>query len=449
MKKLFAICVCALLLVQISCKKDKDEEPQPIETNEGLDPMLTNDEAAVLDSIPETSRTLDDIFYENGQSVRDFLEQNDIDFLNEFPSDRVEALTRAPRFQKDLFIGRMTAVGLFLCNRPARKADMAAPQQENGLAYSYGSKQYQQRKAPNAGVCTDPVYGLDCSGMMYNMGFKSGLDKLLDGQDKDVAHLAVEENWNKAFRQSVKYTSLRMINKGHLDLALLEFGDLVVYPKHIGFYIGNGEILQSNGQGDDPADCAENLTTRRGPRVIGIPANSWLGNNYNVLRVADNSTAIFSGAPGVFGNVKFFVITDDGTQWPAAIAGANPVPGLSYYAIGFSPTDTFGNHRISMQIYVPSLNVGSYPFGTVEAPTCYIITGETGATQWGTIYLTPPEYQEFNSGIVYIDEKKVEGDGKTYIYGSYSGNITFMDQTIIPPAVSVGAVSGDFTALVQ
>ena len=48
----------------------------------------------------------------------------------------------------------------------------------NYLAYSWGGKEHTIRKAPPGAntVCTHQIYGLDCSGFIYQLFKKGGVD---------------------------------------------------------------------------------------------------------------------------------------------------------------------------------------------------------------------------------------------------------------------------------
>ena len=178
----FLFIVIPLVMSLVRCTENDSSDPVP---NDSVDVALTDDQAAFLATLEDTVIHLEDIFFENGQNVLTFLEEHDPDFLEAYPygrTSKTKALT--PFQQKNLFLSKMYVMGYYLTDdsqhtHPSAGDDSPA---QTGLAYSWGSKDYNIRQIPPvASGCMDKkIYGLDCTGMIWAMTQAANLTVVLD-----------------------------------------------------------------------------------------------------------------------------------------------------------------------------------------------------------------------------------------------------------------------------
>ena len=285
-----------------SCKKKEDAltpapAPDSIPAATG-DVPLTDDQSAFLATVQDTFIRLEDIILDDGQNVRSFLEINDPDFLLTYPSRGVSSTAAlSPREQKNMFLSRMFTVGNYLVDdtkhtHPAGGANEPA---QTGLAYSWGSKDYNIRQLPPTkaevtslcpGGCNDlKIYGLDCTGMIYNMTTLSFLPPVQPKSNYFMGTIVNAELWTTAFRYSTDYQDLKMKDKGQLTKAEMINGDMIFWGRHVGVYI-NGWFYQSNGKSCKPG-CNNNLSQGSGPRCISLAEVLGYGlGSYKVFRIS-------------------------------------------------------------------------------------------------------------------------------------------------------------------
>ncbi len=193
----------------------------------------------------------------------------------------------------------MTKVALFLTNRNNFKFDKEGDNKpaQNGLAYSFGSRIYHLRQLPPAGQCTDEVFGLDCSGFVYQVLLKAGIYL-------DLPTYADLQRQPKTIEDAIKagypeMTKIKVEDLGKLSSSKFECGDIIYWKNsngvayHIGIVLkdasGNLAIAQSNGVSS--GSCENNYGLSRGPRFSNInkailPASeNGFGDNYGIVRV--------------------------------------------------------------------------------------------------------------------------------------------------------------------
>lgn len=134
----------------LSCSED-DNEPSGPNPADSVDLPLSDEDAAFLATLPDTIIQLQDILFDDGQNAKDFLEANDPDFLETYPSGRIrKTKANSPHQQKLLFLSRMFAMGNYLVDdaNHTYPSDGANSPAQTGLAYSWGSKDYNIRQIP-------------------------------------------------------------------------------------------------------------------------------------------------------------------------------------------------------------------------------------------------------------------------------------------------------------
>jgi uncharacterized protein (TIGR02145 family) len=275
--------IAGLLIFSLSwaCKKE-----HPSSTLAPTSDVLTEMQLTLLESLPDTFVQLEDMILENGVDVRSYLESNDPDFLISFPSGRIGETTESHlsrQEQKLLLMARVSTVGNYLVWDENHQHDSIAPDSpaQNGLAYSFGSRDHSIRQVPSFGDCRDKkIFGLDCSGMLYTMLSISELTGIEPPANFTVATTRDTGKWNRALRNSI-YDSLKVIDKGQLPLSDIRFGDIIYWTSHVGWSIGNC-IYQSYGRGGLPG-CRNNLQADKGPRML--PLNQDWMNEFGAYRV--------------------------------------------------------------------------------------------------------------------------------------------------------------------
>jgi hypothetical protein len=158
---------------------------------------------------------------------------------------------------------------------------------QNGLAYVYGSRSISSPAIYPTAACQELLFGLDCSGMIYEMAAASNL-KIPAGNTKNYVNTAL---WNTAFDTSSYFQGLQMADSGSLPPAKIQAGDIIVCPDvHMGMVFNNGNSLSVfNSLGKTSYQCSENSDLAHGP-VISKNLSTWLQKvlvspNYHVLRV--------------------------------------------------------------------------------------------------------------------------------------------------------------------
>ncbi|MBA4056971.1 MAG: hypothetical protein C0490_19810 [Marivirga sp.] len=128
------------------------------------------------------------------------------------------------------------------------------------------------------------IYGLDCSGTIYNMTHAAGLS-VVPGDEFKISNISSAEKWTNAFKASADYKDLEMKDMGQLPPGKINNGDVILWGGHGGVFL-YGWFYQSNGTGEAPG-CQDNLQPGKGPRMISLAdVLSWRGlGSYKVFRV--------------------------------------------------------------------------------------------------------------------------------------------------------------------
>jgi hypothetical protein len=272
---------------------------QPVE-------LLGEDDASILDKLPNLIVPLDSIIMEDGQSVQQFLNRYGLARQRQNrPSQVTETLINTKENQKKLYQANITKWGDYLVTDSnfVHSADDITPPLV-GLNYMPGGKQYQLPQNPTVGGCMDSLYyGLDCSGMVYIITTKAGLPAVVPKAMFSVANISDTAKWNRAFRSTkdmdIKYDSLVMdqLTKEQCPKDSFKLGDVIIWPQgpHVGIVL-NTAIYQSNGSFDAPG-CKSNRSDSRGPTIKPL-TQAWLdafgGGNYMVFRVGFKKFTVFN-----------------------------------------------------------------------------------------------------------------------------------------------------------
>ena len=287
MKKLINLLLILGILFFITCKKNTDDTLNSLDAE-----SLKSEDVAYIENLSQSTYTASDGILPNGRTVYDFLAENDPTFLQNLGKTKKTLLdikTLGTQAKKNLIIARMQAIAVYLTDRTKHtfSSEGSKKPAQIGLAYSYGSKDYKIRQAPPAGSCKEQLYGLDCSGFIYQLAISAGL-KFPQGS-ADTQRKVV--TWENAFKANPEYSKLKMQDFGQLSISELESGDIIYWTeggvaKHIGIVLktANGlAVFQSNGASG--GTCEKNYGTKRGPRQISLQNLSWFGSTYGIVRI--------------------------------------------------------------------------------------------------------------------------------------------------------------------
>ena len=277
-----------------------------------LDEPMDDEFEAQIALLSDTVIPTQDLFFEDGQSIYEFLQEFDPAWLEDPPYSRstivTDASTLTAKEQKKLFLGRM----FDMANHLVTRSNHVSTNQPNGLAYVFGGKHIQApinpagpndpyggtSCPPDPGCSNQLLKGLDCSGMLGLMAQRSGVP-IMSGPSGAQANA---QNWNNRFNASnshkfskLKYTQL---SAAQVIPNQLKQGDIISIPGHIGIILSpeNSSSLlmyQSNGQPrlcptSSSQPCTNNTSNSRGSRTLIIGSGSWnalFGTNYTVLRL--------------------------------------------------------------------------------------------------------------------------------------------------------------------
>jgi hypothetical protein len=284
---------CSLIL--FNCTRIvEDPQPEQVVTD-----VIDEELMAAIGAIPTGNYRLADLMLPSGESVLTFLQENDPEFLAEQKrlGGRLAAVV-GPQAKKNLIIARMQTVAYRLCDRNKfyPKGSYANEPEHYGLAYSFGQRNYTIRAAPPTGACRMyKVFGLDCSGFIYNVFKESGFDMGLPitaNKQRDTLFLRT------LFQKDPDLAKIKVKDLGQIPLNDFKAGDIVYWKpsvnaaaSHIGIVLldktGNKGIFQSNGTGTNSNKCLLNFTDTKGCRQVPTDAANGkdFGKVWGIVRV--------------------------------------------------------------------------------------------------------------------------------------------------------------------
>lgn len=352
---------------------------------------------------------------------------------------------QSPADFKKTCIAKMIQMGDYLVgltNAPGQSGFPGAAAQTK-LAYSFGSKQYTAPAVPKAGCCTETLYGLDCSGLVYQCALFAGLS-VVDGTAQDQGKTnawVIPPTWG---------ISILDVTTQVVPSAAYQDGDIVVWKTgptsgHIGIVANNGKsVIQSNGGPGcltmgpgcsvktpckDSGQCTTNFNSSHGPReVLMSTIITWphLGKPTIVLRLsggspwsrfhANNQNTGRGVGGGAAGSLKWKfgtgnqagsspAIGDDGSIYIGDEAGY--VYSLSGLTGAVKWKFQTGKQISSCPAVAPD---GSVYVGSDDS-VVYALNGATGAPKW-----------KFPTGDRVASSPAIGSDGTVYI-GSDDKNL--------------------------
>lgn len=288
----------ALLFTFNACKKDANDEPYvQLSDPEALSP----EEIQILDGIPEaTGFSTTTVVLPNGETLADYLEEVDRPFGEKWMATGTDAYNDlGPQDARNLMIARLAAVALNLTDRSKHQfeAEGDGKPAQNGIAYSWGSKDYTKRQVPpgDGTICNEAVYGLDASGFIFQLFAEAGVPIAKESADKQRQPDALQQALKSAIAALDK---VKVEDLGAIPTANFEAGDIIYWTNssgvatHIGLVLKNKDgklaVFQSNGAASgDAEECAKNLGDTRGARRLQLNDPYWFGQSkpYAITRI--------------------------------------------------------------------------------------------------------------------------------------------------------------------
>lgn len=295
-----------LFVFMSSCQKEENN-PETIVENE----FLTEEENEIIVNLPDAEGyDIESIVLPNGELLSIFMEEYENSTLKStnFSDDE-----NWSNLMELMLIKVKTILGALEFTE--REKFQYPDEGENkpkqyGLAYGWGNKNHTVRRSPSLSksACEYKIYGLDCSGLVYQSFLKAGVELAKNGEISANA-IRKGEKLKEAIEESYpelkKHFSIE--DKGQISKEALRTADLVYWlsgsnPYHIGIVVqkvdGRFAVIQSNGTVND---CDLNLTKSRGPRIIEMDDENWFGSStkwgitrmiesYSVVKTKDVST---------------------------------------------------------------------------------------------------------------------------------------------------------------
>jgi len=237
---------------------------------------LSDEEARILDTTEEANYGLNDIVLPNGESLGSFLAK----------------ITRDQN-PKMTLIAKMLEKAVELTDRTKRHPEEGANMPEQwGLGYSYGSRDYANRDVPpyrnppnaDGSTCTEKIFGLDCSGFVFQALFNAGLDvrgsdkKVWVDRERDISVLNQKLKAKDSVYSDLTAKDMKQQDGTPIPPSQFQAGDIIYWLKdkynkttgkyvptgfHIGIILksrdGGLAVFQSGGKiGDSIYQCKKN-----------------------------------------------------------------------------------------------------------------------------------------------------------------------------------------------
>lgn len=296
-KGIFLVLLASFMLF-CSCDKLFPEKEEEEDYDTGKDPPLTEEEVMALDSLPTIEIEPSEVILPNGMALDEYMKEMDSLFYNEWNKSISGVVEVGPRDVKNMLIARMNLVALSLADRsiftfPSEGDDAPA---QYGLAYSYGSKQYMERRKPPAGSCNEKIYGLDCSGLVYHMFTASGVGFPIGPANKQRKTETILNALNTAYPEMKKF---KVENLGRLPASKFQSGDIIYWwngirAYHIGMILKgtSNRLVIAHSTGSSYEPCERNYTwLKRGVclsdlnTLVNSTYNQRFRENYRIVRI--------------------------------------------------------------------------------------------------------------------------------------------------------------------
>lgn len=259
------------------------------------------EEIAFLDSMPSVTYQLEEIVLPNGLRLVDFMQEVDSAFMAQWAGKRLDLNQTLDALgsvdARNYFIGKLTTIAHNLVDRSRHAYPAEGPNSpaQDGLAYVWGGKDHTIRRAgvlSEDGTCRERLYGLDCSGMLYQMFNHAGV-KFIEGNanmQREPARI------QRAITEALPdFDKIMVEDLGKIAPENFETGDIIYWERadgtanHIGMVLktedGSLAVYQSNGA---PGQCLKNQGPHRGPRTLPLNDGHWFKPNrkWGVVRIS-------------------------------------------------------------------------------------------------------------------------------------------------------------------
>ncbi|HLO58637.1 MAG TPA: NlpC/P60 family protein [Bacteroidales bacterium] len=295
MKTKILLAFSLILLLCNTCSKDDKPSLEELIAIEALD----EDQAAFWDNQPSVNLTTSEVILPNGLSLDDYLLQMAPDFYYDWNKKSTEATNElGPQDSKNLLIAKLSQIAIYLTTRSnfVYTGSNESQPDQNGLAYSFGSRDHTVRKKPPFGDCTYEIYGLDCSGMIYQLFLQSGVTSgLYSSAEIQRQPATLQKAIKTAFPELKK---IKVEDLGKIETSKVESGDIIYWldSKGVAFHIGmilknsTGNLLVAQSNGRASVDCEDNYGPNRGPRFVNVnsavlPPKTGFGSDYRIVRI--------------------------------------------------------------------------------------------------------------------------------------------------------------------
>ncbi len=287
-----------LLVICIGLVLNTCSEEDELSLEEGLqEEFLSEEVIAFCDNLERVEITTDEILLPNGMSGKEFLQMMDLEVdIGLHQKSTLEKSVTEQLYLKNKLLYNMAKAATYLTtdnNFIYNKEGDLKPAQ-HGLAYSYGQRDYEFRKVPPYGACIEEVYGLDCSGFMYQLFKQAGVTEGLTGTAEEIRQPSrLMKYIKKAFPH---LTKLKVEDRGQIPLSEFSSGDIIYWlnpdgkARHIGMIVKDtlNELIITQSNGSRSNNCEANFGETRGPcnwKLKEAIDSEGLGINYGIVRI--------------------------------------------------------------------------------------------------------------------------------------------------------------------
>lgn len=251
--------------------------------DDGLSPAIS----ASANQQPERSHTEDQVALANGQSLSAYVAGRGIPrpsrssfgpertrpLAGPLPLSTLPPATSPEQRRMDVVAAMLLAARFYSCGRlesnrctlwdaPADPSDPVFMPAQLGLTYVYGGKNPLVRTLPTDNCVESITFGMDCSGLIYNVARLAGIGV----PEGNAAKQMLPSSWTPPLEWELQFRKV-------LD-GSVQSGDIVGWSDHngiaeTGFGAAGTNFISSTGA---PDECAANIVPRRGPRSMSL---SW------------------------------------------------------------------------------------------------------------------------------------------------------------------------------
>ena len=297
MNKRFILFV-AMAFLLFSCSEDDGNNDQEIDNPEAL----SEEEALILENLPlDSGYDETTVILPNGLTINEFWD--DIGYVTQErqwrSASNSDYESLGPQDARNMFISQLAKTAYDLSNRAKyAKPDEGPnkPEQKNGIAYLWGGKDHTKRQRPSGdeSICNYEIYGLDCSGFIYQIFERAGVNFVVGNANRQRK---VDVLTSKIKSSIPALDKIKIEDLGEVATSDIASGDIIYWfkPNGVAYHIGivlerNGSlaVFQSNGRvGENVEDCEKNLGVKRGVRILKLDNPYWFGTStrYGITRI--------------------------------------------------------------------------------------------------------------------------------------------------------------------